>query len=146
MTPYISIEDAEDYFALQLNTGAWDSASSVNKAKALTHATLIIDRLDIAGTKTDSEQELQFPRDPDTSVPIDVQKACAEIAKALLDEVDPEKELEDLRIQSSNFGVQVSKFEHFPEHLVAGVPSSVAWQLLRQYLNDPCKIKIERIS
>ena len=48
-------------------------------------------------------QPLEFPRGSDTEVPEDIRRACYEIAHSLLDDKDPELELENLGITSHGF-------------------------------------------
>jgi len=59
---YISVADADTYFAGRLNTEAWDGAVATTKEKALKQATREIDRQVFLGRKADSDQALEFPR------------------------------------------------------------------------------------
>lgn len=141
---YISVADAETYFANRIGADAWDIATESRKTKALAHATSIIDTLPIAGSKTVSDQTNQFPRYPDLTVPSDVQYACAEIAVALLAGIDPEREYRNAFIQSMNHGELNVTQGMCPEHIAAGVPSITAWRLLRPYLIDETSIGLVR--
>lgn len=149
MGQYATIAEAQAYFDNRLNTEAWDDATDANKNKALGMATVtIIDRLNFRGEKTDPDQELQFPRGDDTVVPQDIKNACAEIALALLDGVDPELEFDNLRMKSQAYGVVRSTYDsdRAPEHYVAGVPSSIAWRFLKPYLRNVFTVNLDRVS
>lgn len=146
VTNYISADNATGYFDTRLNTESWDTASDADKGKALAQATRIIDRLPIAGSKTDANQSNQFPRTPDLVVPKDIQFACAEIALALLDGAEPEKDFRDIHFRSLSHGQLNSVREEMPKHLVAGVPSFTAWKLLRPYLRDERSVSLVRTT
>ena len=148
MAAYITREDANTYFAARLFTAEWDAASDSDKDKALTMATDIIDSLAFNGVKANAEQENQFPRGLDTSVPVPVQRACAEIAKALLEGIEPDKEANTLNIESHGIGsLKVNlRVSQVPEHRRAGIPSYTAWKLLNPYLNKDRNVELHRIN
>lgn len=146
MSNYATAAEGDAYFATRLRTRAWDEATSGDQDKALAMATRIIDQLNFLGTKTEEEQENQFPRDDDDTVPTAIRDACLEIALALLDGVDPGKEYENLFKTSNSYGGVRTTFDTdvAPAHVVAGVPSFDAWKLLLPYLRDPKAIKLRR--
>jgi len=148
MDAYITIEDADIYFGERLYTSPWDNAETDDKTKALKMATRIIDRLNFLDDKYDEDQERQFPRNTDTTVPTDIQYACAEIALTLLDGVDPELEFQNLSVKMHKHAdVQTTYDRTFaPEHLIAGVPSPTAWRYLKPYLRETGSINIHRVS
>ena len=170
MATYVTMNEAIAYFAERLNEVAWTDATPQDRTKALIAATRIIDRLNFKGYKkpvydyiasvTDGcieqseinaaslTQELQFPRDTDTDVPEEIKLACYEIAYALLDEVDPDTELENLAIISHGYAsvrTTYSRSHNPPEHLNAGVPSATAWRYLRPFLREPGGIILSRV-
>ena len=147
MATYASTAEAQAYFDNRLNTSAWDSASSGDKSKALEMATEIISMLNYVGVKPDG-QVLEFPRGDDATIPQGIINACAEIAMALLDNIDPEKELEQLRLQSLTFASAkaVYDIDNIPEYIAAGVPSGIAWRYLKPYLRDPRTVDMTRAS
>lgn len=59
---YISVQDADAYFADRLDADAWENADSETKAKALITATKRIDAQRFQGIPKDPQQALQFPR------------------------------------------------------------------------------------
>lgn len=147
MASYMTITEAQTYFDDRLNVMAWETSSSEEQRKALAMATRTIDRLNFLGVKTSITQIEQFPRNDDTLVPDDVKNASAEIALALLDGVDPELEFENLKLRSQGYGSVRSSYDSEPPpHVVAGVPSVVAWQYLHPYLRDSNTIDFFRTS
>jgi len=148
MANYITRADADTYFSNRLQADAWEDASDADKDKGLNMATLAIDRLNFLNEKASESQENQFPRGSDTTVPLDIQYACAEIAKALLDGVDPEIEYENLTMQSQGYANVRSTYDRTqpPEHIVAGIPSITAWRYLKPYLRNGKVFNMGRIS
>lgn len=149
MTAYATEAEAQTYLdTYKIFYRAWTDSSSTDHVKALNQATYIIDRLNFVGEKADEDQALQFPRGTDTEIPDDIKNACTEIALALLDGINPELEFENLRMIAQGYGNVRSTHDPtlLPEHQVAGVPSLVAWQLLKPYLHDNRRIDLKRIS
>lgn len=148
MSAYATIVEAQAYFDERLNTDAWDDAETADQTKGLAQATKIIDRLNYEGDKADSDQDNQFPRYDDSSVPDDVKYACAEIALALLDGVDPEIEFENLSMVAQGYGPVNSTYDReIPApHILAGVPSITAWRYLIPYLRNPYDVTLHRVS
>lgn len=94
-------------------------------------------------------QQLEFPRGSDTEVPATIEYACYEVAHALLDDKDPELELENLGIISSRYGSVGTTYSrsHVPiEHLINLIPNALAWRWLKPFLRDDDAIKLRRIS
>jgi len=145
---YATLLEAQAYFDARLNTDAWDDSLVTDKSKALMNATKIIDRLNFKGVKTDASQALQFPRDNDTVVPDDIKFACAEVALALLDGVDPELEFENLNMVSQGYANVRSTYDRSlpSEHIAAGIPSVSAWRYLKPYLRDVNTVDVSRVS
>ncbi len=146
---YITLADAEIYFSTyRIITSAWDAEADPAKTKALAAATKLIDQLSFDGDKADVDQALQFPRGSDTTVPTEIQEACCECAYSLLDGVDVEYEYENLRTVSMGFAnVRSSQNPGMvPEHKSAGIPSFLAWRLLKPFLRSIGSISIQRTS
>jgi len=145
-TPYLTTGDADLLFAERLHTEEWDNATTEDKLKALIMATLAIDRLNFRGYKADESQERQFPRGTDTVVPDDILYACCEIALKLLEDLDPDMELNDLTINHHQFSlVRNTQDRSFAqEHVVAGIVSPTAWKLLLPYLRDASSVSVVR--
>lgn len=148
MALYMTVLEGDTYFQTRLNSTPWTSASTADKTAALTMATEAIDRLNYLGSKTDSSQVNQFPRDADTAVPDDIKKASAEIALALLDGFDIELEFEQLNMVSQGYSNVRSTYDRSspPVHIVAGIASSVAWRYLLPYLRDVNTFTVNRVS
>jgi len=138
---------ANAYFNERLDVRVWELTVLNDRIKALKMATRAIDKLNIAGTKADDDQELQFPRFGDTVVPPDIERACYECALAYLDGVDMELERKNIGMTSDAFsGARATYDLHFvEEHIRAGIPSAEAWGYIRPYLRDPREIDLRRV-
>lgn len=148
MSQYIDNIDAETYFLTRLPSEEWDVALDDTKTKALSTATRLIDQLNFCGTKTDPLQELAFPRNGDTVVPTPILNACCEIAYALLEGRNPEYESENINIVSSGIGANrlTKDVDSVPMNVIHNIPSSIAWNYLRPYLNNSLTLRMERLS
>lgn len=144
---YISIYDADTYFGTRFNSDSWNPTSDPDKTKLLMTATRMIDTLNYAGDKTDEDQELEFPRGGDTEIPLSIKYACCEIAYALLQGFDPEYELRNLSNQASSFdNIKIQNTNSYHEARINGIPSTVAWDLLRPFLRDGSSITLSRVD
>lgn len=165
---YGSVSDADLYFTQRLHQYAWSNSDPEDHEKALLAATRVIDNLSFKGVKssvytllsqnsdaTDSQireanaaQELEFPRGSDDEIPEAIIRACYEIAYSLLDGKDPELELENLAITSHGFSSARTTYNRNQpplEHLINGVPSVMAWMLLKPFLRDDDLIILRRV-
>ena len=143
---YADLIFAEDYFLRKMHTQPWDQANDAQRSKALFEASIRIDRLNFKGCRTSATQPLAWPRDSE-SVPDDIKIASCELAMALLDGVSPEMEYENLATSSEGMSSARTGYDRssVPEHFAAGIPSLLAWQLLRPYLVNPSHVKIYRV-
>lgn len=148
MSSYITVADADTYFATRLNAEAWECASDTDKTKALATATRQIDNLRFVGCPAVEDQLLHFPTGTDTEVPTKIQYATAELALALLDGADPEMERANLDMTAQGYGQVRSRYDrnNRPPHIMAGIVSFEAWNLLAEYLADPHRIKLHRTN
>ena len=152
---YISVADANSYFANRLHKLAWNEATSDSKGIALAEATERIDRLRFTGWPVEDDQANEFPRyydyaegaEGDEEVPEDIEKATAEVALALLDGVDPEFEFENLNVSSNAYSsVRTSRNTQLtPAHTAAGIPSVLAWRYLLPWLAPDKAIQLVRV-
>lgn len=145
---YQTVSGADTYFDERLDSDVWVQASSTNKTKALATATRYIDALNFAGDKADAAQENEFPRGTDTVIPQAIKDATCEIAIALLDGVNIEYQAEQGNVESVKYGPGSLRKESdwIPEHITHGIPSIVAWNLLRPYLRDATTLTLKRVS
>lgn len=129
---YCTIEEANEYFTGRLHAEVWEQADESTKEKALRQATRAIDRQLLRGRKTNPEQELAFPRYPDTEVPEAVKEACCEEALAMLERGNSQRR----KLQQE--GVQSFSLGNMSETYVAGDGSGLlsqeAKELLRLWL------------
>ena len=174
-TYYGLLIEADEYFESRLHEWAWSSASTSDKEKALIEARRLMDGLCYKGykhtvyevmeqwpkgTEIDDDKlaeiraaELvqlnEFPRGVDVEVPEDIRIAQYEIAHSLLDNKDPELELELLAVTSATYGGVKTMYQRdqFPlEHLINLIPNAVAWRRLRPYLRDGDAVNLSRVS
>lgn len=143
---YVTLANAKTYItANKLETTSWDASSDAQKTKALTIATSIIDRLNYAGVA--NSDAAAFPRDDEDEVPQDIIDACCEIAYSLIDDVDIEMERQRQFLASDGAASIKTQYKNLSqEHILAGVPSSIAWDLLKPYLRDISNITMFRIN
>ena len=163
MTPYATIDDADAYFLSRLNSEDWDDASDTEKLQSLNMATRAINNLKFRGSKTIVLQEHLFPRtyvnrdgvtevygiynnDLTITYPAWLIEATCEIAINLLDGTDMEQETENLLALGQNYAGVTTNYnpQLVSEHMRAGIPSIVAWNLLKPYLINPREIKLTR--
>jgi len=145
---YGTIYEANEYFSKRLHERAWTNSKPANREKALWAATSIIDALNFKGAKHSDSQFLEFPRDDDTEVPIEIRMATYEIAQSLLDGKDPDEELENLGVIHRGMGSARSSYSRTQvpiEHIINGVPSQPAWNWLKPFLRDDVDIVLTRI-
>jgi hypothetical protein len=149
MTPYADETYATSYFSERLRTAPWDDTteSSGDRTKALIEATRLIDRLNFYGTKTSATQENEFPRNGETTTPDYIKYACCEIAIRLLDDIDPDQEIENLALKSQGVSSVRSTYDRdfVLECFRAGIPSPIAWSYLKPYLADARTIILSRV-
>lgn len=142
---YGSLADAENYFRFRLDNDPWLEASRDRKIAALAQATRGIDRLSYIGTKTGA---LEFPRDFQTEVPVEIKQACYEDALALLDGIDPNTETDNLVSNSQGYGSLRTHYvrDYQTPHRVNGIASATAWRLLAPFLADGESVALSRVS
>jgi len=122
-----------------------NDCTACNASSALAEGCVTKDELQAASLS----QPLEFPRGSDTEVPEDIRRACYEIAHSLLDDKDPELELENLGITSHGFASVRTSYSrtHVPiEHLINMVPNALAWRILKPFINDDDAVKLRRVS
>lgn len=129
---YCSIEYADEYFKNRLHAESWGQADESTKEKALKQATRAIDRQLLRGRKTNPEQELAFPRHPDTEIPAAVKEACCEEALAILERGNSQRRrLQQEGVQSFTLG---NMSETYTAGAGKGLLSQEAKELLRPWL------------
>jgi hypothetical protein len=150
---YGTLAGANEYFSQKLFEDAWTGSPPEWHSVALWRATKIIDDLNYKGVKhavyglgganrdeviaADLAQPLEFPRGPEVDVPLKIEQACYEIAYALLEGIDPQEQSESLEVRRQAYGsVRTSYGDHRANtaQITHGVPSSVAWRMLKPFL------------
>ena len=143
-----SVEGADRYWSEQLNGQLWEITSQDTKTKALITATRAINQLRFAGDKLVETQPLEFPRNGDDTLPEELQQATYEEAMALLKGIDPETEAGNIWVAQRDFG-KVRTYYDFrtaPVHVVNGIASFKAWNLLKPLFADTCGVRLRRRS
>jgi hypothetical protein len=146
------IAGADRYFSSVLHGEMWEHTCYEKKMKALVTATQAINELRFAGQKTNPRQPLEWPRNCHVLTPLGVLQATYEEALSLLKGIDPATEASNLYVKSRVFGrlqrVQTDyDFSlHAPEHVVAGIASYRAWQLLKPFLSPAKGVRLRRRS
>ena len=145
---YGTLTAAEFYFDNRLKSDKWTSSTVGDQQKALIQATRAIEKLNYENSKNAVDQNLQFPRGDDTTVPIEIEYACYEIAIKLLEGYEPEIEAETLGILSETYSGVRSTYDNtfVNDHIRAGIPSIEAWMYLKPFLFDPLEITISRVN
>ena len=145
---YGTLERADNYFAQMLEGQRWLYTDYFKRTQALTSATKRIDRLNFIGEKADASQPLQFPRGTDTTVPVDIEQACYELAAVLLKGVDPDTEADNLVANIQAYGSLRSEYDRSSTlpYIKAGIPSQTAWNLLFPYLDPVRGLTLRRVS
>ncbi len=145
---YGTVERADNYFALTLEGMRWSDTDRDRKVRALVTATKAIDRLNFAGSKATSDQPLQFPRGTDTLVPVAIEEATYELALALLRGINPDTERDNLYKNSQAYGPVRTDYNRgaVPLHIVHGIPSPTAWNLLLPFLEERRGLEICRVD
>ena len=159
MAAYGTYTEGDTYFANRLYVSAWTEATNANKTIALAEASMRIDRLKFSGILVADDQDLEFPRyyldydgtddvpEGDEEIPDDIQNACFELAFALLDGKDPDLELENLTVLNHRFDkIATGKSGQILQHVLAGIPSVMAWHYLLPYLTSGRTLKLNRVS
>lgn len=111
---YVTVAEADDYFADRLDVAAWTAADPTQKSQALVTATNVLEELPWTGTVMSASQSLAFPRsgyyfDPrlgqhvtlDNDTPTRVLQATKELAYHLLNNdgvLDDSGVVRDLRV------------------------------------------------
>lgn len=149
MSTYVDNAYATAYFAdHRLIAYAWTDSTAEKQDIAIQMATDALERLNYDGSKTDAEQDLQFPRDGDTEIPVAMKQACCECAYAFIDGYDQEYEMDNVRATSLKFANVVTKYDSrvVPYHKIEGIPSIKAWQLIQPFLRDTKSMELIRSS
>ncbi len=131
---YCTIQDAQYYFDRLVFTDDWDDADEPTRLVALNEATDLVCALNIPTFETYAD------------VPEDVQIATAEIALKLLEgyDMDVEQREATLDYQAQGKLKVTNAKEAIPLHIVAGIPSIPAWEILSGYLNITTTIQLDR--
>ena len=151
MAQYLTTIEAESYFDGKLHIPYWVEADEDQRNRALREASKRIDQLAFRGAKTDSDQDLEWPRInttyADDVIPQRVKDATCEVAYALLEGAEPDLEQESLSVSSEGYSAARNTYarDSAPQHFAAGIPSALAWKYLKPLLGNTRGIKLSRV-
>lgn len=141
---------AEEYLSLRLDTRAWDIATEKEKQASLQMASDDLDRLPLRGVRKTTVQQRRFPRDyaASSDVPEAVKQACVELALEYLKGADSQEEYSLLTRQNSQYATirEQRDPQNMEPHIVAGIPSLRAFNLMVPFLRDERGARLVRGS
>jgi hypothetical protein len=145
---YGTLTAADLYFDNRLFSDCWINATIKDRQSALIAAARAIDKLNYIGCKNDTDQNLQFPRGDDITIPVEVEYAAYEIALKLLEGADSEIEAQALGVMSESYSDVKTAYQigYVNEHLRAGIPSIEAWDYLKPFLRDSREVNLIRVN
>ena len=131
---YLTLDEADIYLESVMNTEPWDLSTDMLRTKAIKAAQKIIESLSLTGTIVDGEPVAA------------IKDATVEIALRLLDGIDPETESYNHTIKELEFDrlKQTNKSGATPLHVIAGVPSITAFNILRRFMPDITTVRLSR--
>ena len=145
MTPYASLDYAEDYFENIVNADEFTDAPAELQLRYLNNATLLIDTLGYIGAPLpDNETGREFPRNiHNGEIPDAIKQACCDIALALAIGIDPnEAALSGHVLKETYAKASITYSGKVPDYLQYGIPSLAAWLKLKPYLNYAQTVKL----
>lgn len=149
-TGYADLIFAEDYLEFRMDTRLWDAANENTRLSAMQMASDDIDNLPLRGQQRSATQIRRFPRDyaPDDQIPENVQKACVELALAYIKGVDSHEEYSLLTRREMVYAtIREQRETKFMEpHIVAGIPSLRAFNLMVPFMRDEHDARLVRKS
>lgn len=123
---FISIEEANVYFNARPHSEIWQNLSNTEKEQALIFATLKINSKHFVGSKLNTEQPLEFPRDFYPRIPTEIQYAVCEEALAIAENSVHTKNKE-LGISSMSLGASSISYSSSPSHDIIISPQASAF-------------------
>lgn len=132
---YVTLDEADIYLESVMNTEPWDLSTDLIRTKSIKASQKIIEALNTVGTLDEFGEPVALVKD-----------ATIEIALKLLDGVDPETELYNYTIKEMEFDrlKQTNKSGETPLHVIAGVPSVTAFNILRRFMPDLTTVRLNR--
>lgn len=126
------VNDIDDELDTHLTTEVWIEASDDTKTKAVATANRIINRLNLDTNILDNT----------------IIEAVSEIVLVLLDGIDMNDEQDSLNVTSRSYASTKTSYDRnlALEHHRAGVPSSVAWDILKPWLIPNDTINFNRVG
>ena len=131
---WVTLDEADTYLESVMITEPWDLSTDTLRTKAIKAAQKIIEALNTVDILVDGEPVAL------------IKDATVEIALKLLNGVDPETELYNYTIKEMEFDrlKQTNKSGETPLHVIAGVPSVIAFNILRRFMPDITTVRLSR--
>ena len=171
---YGTVNESLEFFDCRLHADSWENSPASDREKALKQASHMLDRLSWTGERntsyvvrqaqiaasgcvTDEQaildagltQQHAFPRGSDTVIPQALKEATFLIGyELLINGADVNADFNTLNIEAeghSSVRVNYQRDRMLP-HIVAGIPSFEAWQLIHPYLQAAGEIELTRVS
>ena len=132
---WVTLDEADTYLESVMITEPWDLSTDPLRTKAIKASQKIIEALNTVGILDENNEPVALIKD-----------ATIEIALKLLDGVDPETELYNYTIKEMEFDrlKQTNKSGETPLHVIAGVPSVIAFNILRRFMPDLTTVRLSR--
>lgn len=136
MASYVTVADANSFFKFHPYKAEWEALSPTDKTDLLDYATNIIDRAGnlFDGVKTDTQQELEFPRNGETTIPRRVKDATLEVAVFQILKMKNKKHMVAQDLKMTGMGVGSVNFSYKDSASGSSALPDVAWELLTPYL------------
>jgi hypothetical protein len=145
---YGSEAGGDAFFERRFVSTKWDVATGLQKHQAMHEVTAKIENLNILGVVAVTDQLREFPRAEDTTWPVQIENAVYLEAYEILAGRDPQKEYENIRVKSYQYGNIKAAYDtgRIPEHITEGWLSAEAWNLISGFIISAQTIRTERMS
>ena len=156
---YGTVAEGDLFHMKRMHSWDWSQATTFDKVRSLYTATMLMEKFNFIGVKTDSDQGLEFPRtrtDNDgtahliggtAGIPTAMKEAAYLIAEALLSGRSPEDDFESQNIKVETFGPVRTEYatDKGPmQHTANMIPSPSAWALMRPFLEISTSFGVNR--
>lgn len=129
---FVTLAFAEEYFQNRPNSELWLSTEKDKKEQALAFATVKINNLNFIGNKKVVSQKLEFPRNFEPELPVEIQYAVCEEALSLLDNSSIHSKNKQYGISSVSIGN--SSVSYFEKNNERGLLSSEALNFVSKWI------------
>lgn len=82
---FVTLSEADNYFSDRPNSELWYNLTEIQKEQALIFASIKINNFVFIGEKKDKKQKLEFPRNFDPELPLEIKFAVCEEAVSIVE-------------------------------------------------------------